>query len=113
MKRFTASSMRRTTDGVNRKQYRKNVIYMYRGILKEIRWYANQGNSQVDFRLFDIRADFDKFHAFRLFAYKHPDFIIRWTIGYPRRMSELTDEVVRAHCSYDKRMERVGVTIKW
>lgn len=47
--------MRRTTDDVNRKKYRKNVIYMYRGILKEIRWRAKYGYCWVDFRSFDIR----------------------------------------------------------
>lgn len=86
---------------------------MYRGILKEVRWHANQGNSRVDFRSFDIRADFSKFHAFRLFAYKHPDFAIRWTIYYSQSMSEEMDEEALSHCAYRDCIEGVEVTIKW
>ena len=112
MNRFTALSMRRITDGVNRKKYRKNVIYWYKSIIDNVRWYAKRGHSQVDFRSFDIRTDYDYFLAFRLFAFKHSDFKICWTIHYESGVPKKKD-IDLTHCAYDEDISSVEVKVKW
>lgn len=111
--KFSATAMRRTADGVNRREYRTGVLCVYRDIIKEVKRYAKRGYGQVDFRSFCIHANFDTFHAFRLFSRKHPDFTIRWNMHFPRYMSDNDRILESAHCPYRESIERVEVTIKW
>ena len=111
MTRFSANAMRQTTNGMNRRKYRRTVISMYRGIVKEVRWYAKRGYGHVDFNRFHIKGDFDKFHAFRLFAYKHHDFKIKWEIEYEWWTGK--EEVKAPNCPYDEGIDWVTITVIW
>lgn len=111
MKRFSASIMRQQTRSKNRKVYRRQVISNYRQIIKTIRQTAKGGYHRIECRNLYIPTYLERFHAFRLFAFKYPDFEIKWEVAYEGWTGK--DEVIVSHCPFEVGINYITITINW
>lgn len=111
MKQFSASIMRQQARIKNRKVYRRQVISNYRQIINTIRQAAKNGYHHIEFRNLYIPTHLERVYAFRLFAFKHPDFKIKWEVDYEGWTGK--DKVIAYHCPFENGIGYITINIKW
>lgn len=91
-------------------KYRREVLSVYRALQREVKQHAKHGEFRVTFipvRLLNERA---KFHAYRFFTRKHPDFAISWSVW---QYSDFAVKTIVPHCPYSSFTEKAQLVLKW
>lgn len=93
-----------------RVKYRREVLFVYRALRREIATYARRGEFSVIFTPVKLITGRVQFHAYRLFARKHSDFAISWCVW---RFSDFLSEEVMTYCPYSSLIDRAQLIVKW
>lgn len=93
-----------------RSTYRHEVLSIYRTLQREVKQHARHGGFRVTFvpsKLVDGRS---RFHAYRFFTRKHPDFAISWGVWL---YSDFGVKTIMSHCPYLSFIEKAQLVLKW
>lgn len=96
--------------GYTRASYRREVLLVYRALQREVKRYARRGEFSVTFIQTHLLSGRARFHAYRFFTRKHPDFAISWCVW---QYSDFAVKTIVSHCPYSSFTEKAQLVLKW
>lgn len=93
-----------------RSKYRREVLSVYRALQREVKRRARHGEFSVTFIQTHLLSGRARFHAYRFFTRKHPDFAISWCVW---QYSDFAVKTIVSHCPYSSFTEKAQLVLKW